>query len=108
MSVERHGLAEVVIKVKLLIKRNLVKGEGRSTSGLLVILAHGETATAKKSDKSVINDNGEDLQHQKENTIQIKIPHMMRSPTTQAIGWRDAGAEKMSKLQTIHTELLQL
>ena len=70
MSIERYRLAQVVVNVKLLIKRNFVKREGRSTSGLLVILAHGETATAKDEKKSVINDNRGDLQHQEQNSHQ--------------------------------------
>ena len=48
------------------------------------------------------------MRHQKEKSFHIKVPHMMRSPTTQAIRGRDARAEKMRELQTIHAELLRL
>ena len=48
MCIERHRLAQVVIDIEFLIKRDFIEGECRSTSGLLVILAHGETATAKE------------------------------------------------------------
>ena len=48
MGKKRHRAAEIVIETKPLIKRHLVKRESRSSGGLLVILAHGDTATAKE------------------------------------------------------------
>ena len=70
MRIERHRFAQVIVDVELLIKRNPIKGKGRSTSGLLVILAHGETATAKDRKENYNKQTKRNMRHQKENSNQ--------------------------------------
>ena len=115
MCIERHRSAQVVVDVEFLIKWNPIKGKGRSTSWLLVMLTHGETATAKKWKEDYDEQKKENMRHGKtqveSNQIKsnrIRVPHMMRSATTQTIRGRDAWTEEMRKLKAVHAELLRL
>ena len=79
------------------------------------MLTHGETATTKIEKRNIISKQKGNMRHRKTQSksnqiksIQIKVPHMMRSPTTQAIRGRDARAEEMRELKTVNAELLRL
>ena len=54
-----------------------------------MIFAHGETTTAKEEKITIRQAEGKHATS-KGKSFHIKVPHMMRSPTAQAIRGRDA------------------